>query len=446
MTRIKAHLDLPPFWNTAPVTLLGVLSVLAGVVVAALFLLVLFEPSLPYRTEAPGVPADSPGFINYLSALVNARLFSLGEARVLASGRDIYDAQLEAIRGAQRAIHLEVYLFLRGCVGDAFLSALEERARAGVAVRVIVDRIGSLRTPDGYFERLRAAGGRVLWYQPIAWYTLKRFNNRTHRDILVVDGDVGFVGGVGVADWWIDAGLPGSPWRDTTLRITGDFVKGLQTSFGENWLEASGEILPLDAFPAQTQEEPAVLPPGSGVGMVVDSSPSAGRSTRARVLFQVLLASARHTIEIASPYFLPDRSLTKELLRAVRRGVAVTVLVPGAWNNHPITRLASRRRYGTLLEGGVRIFEYQPAMMHAKVLVVDGLWSVLGSTNFDSRSFGLNDEVNVAILQPALAARLQADFEADLLSSHPMTLEQWRRRGVLERLAAPVARLLERQV
>jgi cardiolipin synthase len=164
------------------------------------------------------------------------------------------------------------------------------------------------------------------------------------------------------------------------------------------------------------------------------------------VLFQVLLASARHTIEIASPYFLPDRSLAKELLRAVRRGVAVTVLVPGAWNNHPITRLASRRRYGTLLEGGVRIFEYQPAMMHAKILVVDGQWSVLGSTNFDSRSFGLNDEVNVAILQPALAARLQADFVADLSSSHPMALEEWRRRSVLERLAAPLARLLERQV
>ena len=427
-------------------TLLGVLSVLAAAVLAALFLLVLFEPSLSYRTEEPPAPADSPAFVNYLSALVNARLFSVAEARVLATGRAIYDAQLEAIRGATRAIHLEVYLFLRGRAGDAFLSALEERARAGVTVRVIVDRIGSLRTPDRYFARLRAAGGRVLWYQPIAWYTLKRFNNRTHRDILVVDAEVGFVGGVGVSDWWIDPAIPGSPWRDTTLRVTGDFVKGLQTSFAENWLEASGEILPLDAFPVETQEEPTVLPPGPGVGMVVDSSPSAGRSTRARVLFQVLLASARHTIEIASPYFLPDRSLMKELLRAARRGVAVTVLVPGAWNNHPITRLASRRRYGTLLEGGVRIFEYQPAMMHAKVLVVDGLWSVLGSTNFDSRSFGLNDEVNVAVLEPDLAARLHADFAADLLSSHPMTLAEWRRRRLLEKLAAPVARLLERQV
>jgi cardiolipin synthase A/B len=428
------------------VSLLGVLSLLAAAVLAALFLLVLFEPSLPYHTEEPAAAADSPSFVNYLSALVNARLFSLGEARVLAEGRAIYDAQLTAIRGATRAIHLEVYLFLRGRVGDAFLAALEERARAGVAVRLIVDRIGSLRTPDAYFARLRAAGGRVLWYQPIAWYTLKRFNNRTHRDILVVDAEVGFVGGVGVADWWIDTGIPGSPWRDTTLRVTGDFVKGLQTSFAENWLEASGEILPLEAFPVETKDEPAVLPPGSGVGMVVDSSPSAGRSTRARVLFQVLLASARHSIEIASPYFLPDRSLTKELLRAVRRGVTVRVLVPGAWNNHPITRLASRRRYGALLGGGVRVFEYQPSMMHAKVLVVDGLWSVLGSTNFDSRSFGLNDEVNVAILEPDLAARLQADFEADLLSARPMTLDEWRRRRLLEKLAAPVARLLERQV
>ncbi len=435
-------------------TLIGVLASLAAAVLAALALLVLFEPSLPYRTRAPGVPVGSRAFVNLLTALVNARLFSVEEATVLSRGEAIYRAQLEAIRAAKRAIHLEVYLFLRGRAGDAFLAALEERAKAGVAVRVIVDRIGSLRTPRRYFARLRAAGGRVLWYQPIAWYTLKRFNNRTHRDILVVDGEVGFVGGVGVADFWIDQGVPGRPWRDTALRVTGDFVKGLQTSFAENWLEASGEILPPESFLAMDApgedrpeiEAPGTLRPGEGVGIVVDSTPLAGRSTRARVLFQVLLASARESIEIASPYFLPDRSLMRELLRAVERGVTVTVLVPGAWNNHPITRLTSRRRYGTLLGGGVRIHEYQPAMMHAKVLVVDGQWSVLGSTNFDSRSFGLNDEVNVAILDPALAARLQADFAEDLAASRAVTLSEWRRRPLLEKLAAPLARVLERQV
>jgi cardiolipin synthase len=179
--------------------------------------------------------------------------------------------------------------------------------------------------------------------------------------------------------------------------------------------------------------------------MVVNSSPSEGRSTRARMLFQMLVASARESIRIASPYFMPDRSLCAELLRAARRGVAVTVLVPGSWNNHPLTRLASRRRYGQLLEGGVALHEYQPAMMHAKVLVVDGLWSVVGSTNFDNRSFVLNDEVNVAILQRSLAARLEADFAADLGSSAQVRLEQWRRRPLMERAFATLARVLERQ-
>jgi cardiolipin synthase len=325
------------------------------------------------------------------------------------------------------------------------LGALAERARAGVAVRVVVDRIGSLSTPNRYFRPLREAGAQVRWYQPIAWYTLKRFNNRTHRDLLIVDGTVGYVGGVGVADYWVDTRAPGCPWRDTAIRVTGDFVRGLQTSFAENWLESAGEILPEGEFSLPQDEPPEVLPPGSGEGFVVNSTPSAGRSTRARMLFQVLLASARERIQITSPYFLPDRSLVAELARAVRRGVEVSVLTPGAWNNHPIARLASRRRYGRLLEAGVRIHEYQPAMIHAKVLVVDGQWSVLGSTNFDSRSFGLNDEVNVAILDRGLAGRLQADFAGDLSRSRPIRLEEWRRRPLGEKLASLAARLVERQ-
>ena len=189
-----------------------------------------------------------------------------------------------------------------------------------------------------------------------------------------------------------------------------------------------------------------MLAAGTALGMVVNSTPSAGRSTRARMLFQVLLASARETIEITSPYFLPDRSLMAELMRAARRGVAVTVLTPGRFNNHPITRLASRRRYGQLLEAGVGIHEYQPTMIHAKVLTVDGWWSVLGSTNFDSRSFGLNDEVNVAILDRDLGTRMQDEFRTDLAHSVRVDLEEWRRRSLREKLAAAVAQLIERQV
>jgi cardiolipin synthase len=419
----------------------------AIVIVAALFLLLLFEPGLPYRVIQPSPgPLDSPEFVNYLSAIVNARLFAAGELEVLASGDEIYGAALQAIRSARRSVHLEVYLFLRGRAGDEALKALTERARAGVQVRIVVDRIGSLMTPQRYFAELQAAGGRIYWYQPVAWYTLKRFNNRTHRDILVVDGDVAFVGGVGIADFWLGPPGGGRPWRDTMVRVRGDLVKALQTSFAENWLEAAGEVLPEAEFALLTQEQPRALPPERGLGMVVNSTPSAGRATQARLLFQILIASARESIRICSPYFLPDRSLMAELERAARRGVPVTILTPGKWNNHPITRLASRRRYGRLLAAGARIHEYQPAMIHAKVFIVDGLWAVVGSTNFDNRSFGLNDEVNLAVLEPGFAARLGHDFANDLAQARAITLEEWRRRPYAERALALGARVLERQV
>src|SRR5436853_5196803 len=203
----------------------GLLSGIAVVVVAVLFFLLLFEPGLPYRFTPPRHAIDSRQFVNFLSALLNARLFSPGEVRVLNSGASIYEAELAAIRGAKRSIHLEAYLFLRGKIAGEVLAALIERARAGVTVRLVVDRIGSLATPNRYFSELRAAGGKVYWYQPIAWYTLKRFNNRTHRDILVVDAEVAFVGGAGVADYWIGPGAKHETGRVTVHLATGEQVE-----------------------------------------------------------------------------------------------------------------------------------------------------------------------------------------------------------------------------
>jgi cardiolipin synthase len=428
-----------------PLSIGQVLASAALVIVAVLVFLLLFEPGLPYRVRPFGARLDSREFVNYVSAMVNARLFEAGEIEVLSSGEATFAAELDAIRRAKRSIHFEAYLFLRGRVAEEMLAALEERARAGVRVRVIVDRYGSLFTPTRYFAPLRRAGGEMHWYQPVAWYTLKRLNNRTHRDLLIVDGEVGFVGGIGVADYWVGPPGRGRPWRDTMVRVTGDLVKGLQTSFAENWLEAAGEIMEEEAFVLSDGRDPQAVDARSGLAMVVNSSPSEGRSTRARMLFQMLVASARESIHIASPYFMPDRSLCAELVRAAQRGVEVTVLVPGPWNNHPFTRLASRRRYGQLLEGGVALYEYEPAMMHAKVLIVDRAWSVVGSTNFDNRSFVLNDEVNVAILQRELAAKLEADFAADLAASLQVRLEQWRRRPLSERAFATLARVFERQ-
>ena len=417
----------------------------SAAILAVLFLLILFEPSLPYRVAAPAEPVDSDRFLELLGAVINARVFRRSHVRVHSSGEAIYEAELAAIAGARSTVHLEAYLFLRGRAGERFVEALTAAAKRGVKVRVVVDAIGSLFTPNRYFAGLRAAGGRVEWYQPVRWYTLKRFNNRTHRELLVVDGKVGFIGGAGIADWWLPSRGRGRPWRDTTVEVTGPLVAGLQTSFVENWLESSGEILVGEDEFARGAVEERGTGAGDVCGLVVNSTPSAGRATQARMLFQIFLASARESIRINSPYFVPDRSARAELLRAVKRGVAVTVIAPNRLNNHPIARLASRRRYGELIAGGVEIHEYQPTMIHAKVLVVDGAWTVLGSTNFDSRSFGLNDEVNVALRDRPLAQRMEADFARDLARSRRIDYDAWARRPVGERVLAFLGMVLERQ-
>jgi cardiolipin synthase len=423
-------------------------AIIAFAIIAGLVLLVLFEPALKYEVTAPAHALDSEDFLCLLGALSDAQVHRDSRVEVLTNGPAFYEAQLAAVAAARRSVNLEAYIFLKDRVGHRFVEALAERARAGVRVNAVIDAVGSLTTWDSTFEPLRAAGGRVRWYQPFRLSTLKRFNNRTHRELLIVDGEVGFIGGAGVGDNWF-TGTPKEPaWRDTVVRVTGDLVIGLQTTFAENWLEAADEILTGDEYFANcvaSSEDDNVPSPEEAQGMVVISTPSAGRSTRARVLFQTLLASSRRTIHINSPYFLPDRSVRRELIAAVRRGVAVTIIAPGEHSDHLLTRCASRRRYGELLEGGVEIYEYQPSMIHVKALVVDGTWSVVGSTNFDSRSFGLNDEVNLAVRCGPLAARLTADFACDLEQSREINLEEWQRRPMRERVLETLGRVIERQ-
>jgi cardiolipin synthase len=428
------------------------LGIAALVILGFLLFLILFEPGLRYDVCAPnGVPLGSDHYLALLGALADAQIHGRSKIEVLDNGDKFYDAELEAIRAAKTSVHLEAYIFYKGEVARRFLDAMAERARAGVAVKVVLDAIGSFSTHDSLFEELRKAGGKVSWYQPIRWYTFKRFNNRTHREVLVIDGTVGFIGGAGIADFWFKDDGKQPQWRDTVFRVTGDLVIGLQTTFAENWLESAEQILASpDNFPycqrlPEDRDEQAPGP-GGARGLVVISSPSAGRGTRARVVFQTLLASATKTIDINSPYFLPDRSTRDELIRAVReRGVRVRVITPGKHADHAMTRRSSRRRYGELLKGGVQISEYQPSMIHVKLLVVDGEWTVFGSTNFDNRSFGINDEVNVAAQCRDLADRATQDFERDLAKSNAISYEEWKRRPWTEKLAELPGRLLERQ-
>jgi cardiolipin synthase len=403
--------------------------------------LALFEPGLPYRVSK-GAPEriDSDHFVKTLEALTGAHLYQASRFEVLSNGENYYPAELAAIKAAKQSINLEAYIYQNGKVADEFNAALTERARAGVRVNLLIDAIGALSLAKFHFKDLIEAGGEVQWYHPLRWNTWPRINNRTHRELLVIDGTVGFIGGSGWADHWRYGDKKNPRWRDTMVRVEGEAVTGLQSIFAENWLESSGEILAgFDYFPFPKA-------PVKTTAMVVGSAPTTGKSTTARVLFQTLLSSANKSIYITTPYFLPDNSATAELVRAVReRKLDVRIVVPGRHSDHLLTRRSSRRLYGPLLEAGAKIYEYGPSMIHTKSLVIDGIWGVVGSTNFDSRSFGINDEVNLAVLDQVFAQRLEQDFWKDVSQSREITYEQWRNRPYFERAHEWVGSLLERQ-
>jgi len=419
----------------------NIIAIIAIAFLALMLVLALFEPGLNYKVyTSPSVPIDSNDFIRMLGALADAQVHNHNTIEVLTNGEIFYEAELEAINGARSSINIEAYIFQRGEIAHRFIEALTARARAGVRVSMVIDAIGSITTWNSYLKPLRDAGGRVQWYRPLRWYTLPYINNRTHRELIIIDGEIGFIGGAGVADHWFKGKGNHNRWRDTMFRVTGEAVTNLQSTFAENWLKASGEILTGNHyFPFRKAE-------GQTPAMVVNSSPSAGRSTRARILFQTLLASARKSIYITTPYFLPDRSARREMVCAIKeRGVEIKIVTPGRHSDHLLTRTSSRRLYGELLEAGAEIYEYEPAMMHAKVMIIDGVWSVVGSTNFDNRSFGLNDEVNLAAFDSRLAVRLHEDFARDMAESRSISYDEWRRRSIFERAHEWIGWVLERQ-
>lgn len=418
-----------------------VFAIIALAFLALMLVLALFEPGLPYKINAASLaPVASPVFERVLAALADSQIHTGNRVEVLTNGECFYEAELAAIRQARHSINLEAYIFQKGDIARRFVAALAERARAGVRVNLVLDAIGSFATWQSFYRELLEAGGRVHWYHPIRWYTLPRINNRTHRELIIIDGEVGFIGGAGIADHWYKGNERHPRWRDTMFRIEGPAVSALQATFAENWLESSGELL----------TDPGYFPYSDGggdtVALIVNSSPTVGASTRARMLFQALLASAQKSIHITTPYFLPDKSARDEMICAMKeRGVEVTIITPGAHSDHLLTRTSSRRLYGKLLRNGARIFEYQPAMIHTKAMIIDGTWSVVGSTNFDNRSFGINDEVNLAASDDKLATRLEADFARDMSDSREITYEAWRRRSLLERSHEWLGWLLERQ-
>jgi cardiolipin synthase len=402
-----------------------------------LVLVVFFTPRVDYHVTTP-LPPASDDFLRVVQATCQAAVHHGNRVEVLTNGEQFYPAMRDAIRAATSSINMEAYILEPGAAADMVIDAMVERAKAGVDVRLVLDAIGSSGLRGESLHRLQSAGCAINFYQSMIWFRLHRMNNRTHRELLILDGRVAFTGGAGVADWWLAPSRGQPAWRDTMVRLEGPIVAALQGVFAENWLECGGEIL------TAPRHWPDLVAVGATEAMLVKSSP-ADRATSSRVVFQMLIEGAVTAIDISTPYFLPDRAMRRALVRAAERGVRVRVLVPGQHCDQRLVRLASRRLYGELLESGARIFEYRPAMTHVKALLVDEAWTLVGTTNIDNRSFEHNDEVNVAFREGAVTERLSRDFDADRAASDEITMAQWLARSRFEKLVGPICSILERQ-
>lgn len=411
------------------------------------------KPRYPRRAALPIVRRRAPiryhmrhqfgvsdvAFLQTMHALTGAPLSEGNRVDVLCNGVQIFPSMLAAIRIAKKTINLEFYIYWDGEIGRTFAEALAERARAGVEVKIILDAVGSATMSGQMIDFLTRNGVDLEWYHPLRWYTLSRFNHRTHRKLLIVDGRVGFSGGVGIADNWLGDADSRDHWRETVVRVEGPVVTQMQFAFMDNWVKSRGELLTgLDYFPEVERA-------GNQVTQVIKSSPSEGSST-VKLLYIISIVSATKSIYISNAYFVPDRDTIRALEGAVRRGVDVRVVVPGDKTDVPIVRQASRVHYEWLLRRGIRIFEYQPTMMHAKTMTVDGLWSTVGSSNFDDRSFRLNDEVNVNIYDTGTAKRMEDIFFEDLARSREITLRKWFKRGTFDRVKETIANVFRPQL
>jgi cardiolipin synthase len=406
-----------PLRITLKILLVAVIIVAAGLAIAQ------DQETVELRSPIAATDAGAP---DYLSALVAADLVDGNVYDILVNGDEVFPAMLQAIDHARERVSFETYVYEKGQVADWFTAALERAAERGVDVRVIVDSVGASKMEDGHVERLRAAGCHVVDFNPSQWYGLEELNYRTHRKILVVDGEIGFTGGIGVADYWIGNAQGPEHWRDTHVRMRGPIVRLLEAAFYENFIEGEMTVTPVlsDAVAVEGADDRSML---------VRSAPSGG-ATDLKRLYLMAIAMARRSIEITSPYFLTDESTMWAFEDAVKRGVSVRILVESDITDQKVVKYASREAYEDLLKTGIQIYEYGPTMMHGKAMVVDGVLSIFGSANFDNRSLELNDELNVAVFSRSLAGRFIEDFEGDINLSKQLDLESWRNRPRIERL------------
>jgi cardiolipin synthase len=380
-----------------------------------------------------------PQFRRSMGVLLGPPIVEGNKVEVLLNGDQIFPSMLAAIRGAQRTITFETYIYWSETIGKEFADALIERARAGVKVHVMLDFIGSIKMDQASRDAMKQAGVELQRYHKPVWWKLTRMNNRTHRKLLVVDGKVGFTGGVGIADKWRGDGQDSDHWRDTHFRVEGPVVGQIQAVFTDNWTKATGAVLDGDAyFPALTEQ-------GGHPAQMFSSSPTGG-SESMHLMYLMAITAARHTIDLSSAYFVPDELTVKALVAAAKRGVAVRIITPGSDIDSEVVRSASRERWGDLLKAGVKIAEYQPTMYHVKALVVDSLLVSVGSTNFDNRSFSLNDEANLNVIDRAFATAQAAVFNDDWRRARLITLAAWEARPWSSKMMGKLASLIGGQL
>jgi cardiolipin synthase A/B len=380
----------------------------------------------------PDISLGEATFFPTIEAHTDAAITSGNRIDILLNGDDTFPIMLRDIKAAKSTITFAQYLVEGGSLAKQFAEVFAERCRAGVKADILLDSHGSGKTPADILALMRDAGCRVEFFRRVEApailfpWKLLQYNYRSHRRILVIDGKIGFTGGYGIADAWLGNGRTEGQWRDTNARIEGPAVKFLQAAFAESWLETTAVAIGGQGY------FPRLEPTGNIPAQIVSSSP-AGGSFQNYMLFLLSINSARKSILITNPYFIPDSVMTEALLKAVSRGVRVVVLTPGKIDSR-LTYVASRSHYGEMLAGGVEIYEYQAGLMHAKTMVVDGIWATIGSTNFDNRSFALNQELNLTVHDGSITRRLENIFHEDLKYAKRITYEEWQSRSIFERL------------
>jgi cardiolipin synthase len=391
------------------------------------------------RRIAHSYALQDPRFAKELGVLLGPPFVPGNQATVLLNGDQIFPSMLGAIEGARRSITFETYIYWSGDIGRRFASALGDAARRGVTTHVLLDWVGSGKMDEALLDEMKTAGVQIKKFHPPHWYDLGRLNNRTHRKLLVVDGQIGFTGGVGIAEEWTGHAQDPDHWRDTHVKVEGPVVAQMQAVFMDNWIKVTGEVLHGEAY------FPELEPRGDTQAQMFSSSPTGG-SESMQLMYLFSIAAAVKSIDLSAAYFVPDELTRQALLSAMKRGVKLRIIVPGEHMDSETVKSASRAQWGPLLEGGALIAEYQPTMYHCKLLIIDGLLVSMGSTNFDNRSFRLNDEATLNLLDATVAAQQTTVFEQDLARSRPVSLAMWAQRPMREKVADWFGNLLSSQL